>query len=202
MPSLYDIKPAFQRFLQPVLDACIAWRISANALTALALGLSIAGGAMLWVSGGAAWALLCYLPLLFLRMALNALDGLVARQTGTSSRAGMIFNEVADITSDVAMYVPFLAVIGVDYVALLAAVLTGVVVELSGIWRLKGDGYRAYHGPLGKSDRAFAFGLLAVLLLVSLPMLLVTVYLVTLTAMHLLTIRNRLVRPVGPPPGN
>ncbi|MEM6902144.1 MAG: CDP-alcohol phosphatidyltransferase family protein [Pseudomonadota bacterium] len=202
MPSLYDIKPAFQRSLQPVLDACLAWRISANALTALALLMSVVAGLMLWLSDGAAWALLCYLPLLFIRMALNALDGLVARQTGTSSKAGMIFNEVADITSDIAMYVPFIVVSGIDPIGLAAAVITGVLAELAGIQRLKTDGYRAYHGPLGKSDRAFAFGLLAVLTVVGLPMVVMTVYLVTLSALHLLTIRNRVSRPVGPAPGS
>jgi CDP-diacylglycerol--glycerol-3-phosphate 3-phosphatidyltransferase len=51
---------------------------------------------------------------------------------------------------------------------------------------------RCYAGPLGKSDRAFAFGLLAVLIGVGLaPGLWSTLYLAALLLLSALTVLNR-----------
>lgn len=194
MPSLYDIKPAFQRRLQPLLDACIRHRISANALTAAALILSALAGLILWLTDGASWALLLYPPLLLVRMALNALDGLVARQTGTSSRAGMVFNETADILADIAMYLPLMVVAALNPWLVLTAVGTGVLAELTGILRLARHGRRAYDGPLGKSDRAAAIGLLTVLVVAGLSAGWLSLYLTVMVFLHLVTMANRWFR--------
>ena len=53
-------------------------------------------------------------------------------------------------------------------------------------------GKRRYNGPLGKSDRAFAFGLLAVLLGLGLnPGTWTTIYLSALLLLGILTVLNR-----------
>jgi CDP-diacylglycerol--glycerol-3-phosphate 3-phosphatidyltransferase len=53
-------------------------------------------------------------------------------------------------------------------------------------------GKRRYNGPLGKSDRAFAFGLLAVLLGLGLaPGTWSTIYLSALLLLGILTVLNR-----------
>ena len=70
------------------------------------------------------WQLpLLLLPLvLFLRMALNAIDGMMAREFGQKSRLGAVLNELGDVLSDACLYLPF---------ALLAPVPAGLCVALS-----------------------------------------------------------------------
>lgn len=191
LPSLYQIKPTFQRLLQPVLDACLRYKISANALTAAALILSALAGLAVFMSDAAAWTLLLYPPLLLIRMALNALDGLVARETSTSSKAGMVFNEAADILADIAMYLPLAIAASLNPWLVLAMVATGVLAELTGILRLARHGVRAYDGPLGKSDRAAGVGLLTVLVVAGAPSLWLTLHLGAMIALHVVTIANR-----------
>lgn len=201
LPSLYQIKPAFQRLLSPVLDFCLTHGISANALTALALALSALGGAAILFSDAALWALLLYPPLMLVRMALNALDGLVARRTGTSTRGGMIFNEAADILSDLVMYLPLLIVPTINPSLLIGFVVTGVFAELAGLLRLIRNGQRAYHGPLGKSDRAAAVVVLTVMVSFGTPPGWLSGALGLFIALHLVTIINRSVARLTPPPG-
>jgi CDP-diacylglycerol--glycerol-3-phosphate 3-phosphatidyltransferase len=100
---------------------------------------------------------------LFLRMALNAIDGMLAREHDQKTKLGAILNELGDVVSDAALYLPLALVPGlaaalVVPIAVLAGVseLAGVLVQLLG-------GSRRYDGPMGKSDRAFVFGLLGLL---------------------------------------
>ena len=41
-------------------------------------------------------------------MALNALDGMLARECNQQTRLGAILNETGDVISDIALYLPFL----------------------------------------------------------------------------------------------
>lgn len=43
----------------------------------------------------------------FIRMALNALDGMLARECNQQTRLGAILNETGDVISDIALYLPF-----------------------------------------------------------------------------------------------
>jgi len=199
LPSLYQIKPAFQRLLTPVLTICLTHGISANALTGIALALSALGGGLILFSEAAFWALLLYPPLMLIRMALNALDGLVARQTGTSTHSGMIFNETADILSDLVMYLPLLVIPAINPTLLIGFVLTGVLAELSGVLRLIRSGLRAYHGPLGKSDRAAAVVVLTVMVSFGASPGSLSILLGIFIALHLVTIVNRSIVTVTPP---
>jgi CDP-diacylglycerol--glycerol-3-phosphate 3-phosphatidyltransferase len=57
---------------------------------------------------------------------------------------------------------------------------------------------RSYAGPFGKSDRAFAFGLLAVLIGAGLaPGLWSTLYLAAILVLSALTVRNRALSAVA-----
>jgi len=67
--------------------------------------LSVCGGA--WISAGL--MLLVLPPVLLLRMALNALDGMLARRTGSESLLGKWLNELGDVISDAALYLPHAA---------------------------------------------------------------------------------------------
>jgi CDP-diacylglycerol--glycerol-3-phosphate 3-phosphatidyltransferase len=95
---------------------------------------------------------------LFARMALNAVDGMLAREHAQASRLGVYLNELADVLSDAALYAPFglLPAIGPALAGLI--VLLAVLTEFAGILGPMAGSTRRYDGPLGKSDRAFVFG--------------------------------------------
>ena len=101
---------------------------------------------------------------LFVRMALNAVDGMLAREHGMKSRLGAVLNELGDVISDAGLYLPLALVPGVRGSLLVVAVVLGTISEMAGVVALQVGAERRYDGPLGKSDRAFAFGCIAFLL--------------------------------------
>ena len=74
MPSIYQLKPAFQKLLRPIVNLLAKMGISPNQITVLAIVLSIAAGAWVYYSSGSQTALLCIPILLFVRMALKRKD--------------------------------------------------------------------------------------------------------------------------------
>ena len=97
---------------------------------------------------------------LFVRMALNAIDGMLAREHGQQSRLGALLNELGDVLSDVALYLPFATLPGVNGAAVVLFVVFALLAEFSGVLALAIGSARRYDGPMGKSDRAFVFGAL------------------------------------------
>ena len=162
MPSIYQIKPRFQALLRPLVRSLAAGGVTANQVTLAAAVLSIAAGAILAVAAAqpAVWFLLPVV--LFLRMALNAIDGMLAREHNQKSALGAYLNELCDVVSDAALYLPFALVTAPVVVVL--AVLISALTEMAGVVAIQVGAERRYDGPMGKSDRAFAFGLLAFLL--------------------------------------
>lgn len=163
MPSIYGLKPAFQRVLRPGVDAVARIGVTANQVTLLAMLLSIVAGAALALSVSS--KILLLLPfVLFVRMALNAVDGMLAREHAQASRLGAVLNELGDVVSDVALYLPL--ALRPEFVPTPVTVLVvfAVIVEMTGVIGLQVGASRRYDGPLGKSDRAFVFGLLGLVL--------------------------------------
>ena len=80
MTSVYDLKPRFQALLRPLCNRLAGAGVTANQVTLAAVALSVAAGG--WIAA-APLSPLPYLALplvLFLRMALNAVDGMLARE--------------------------------------------------------------------------------------------------------------------------
>jgi CDP-diacylglycerol---glycerol-3-phosphate 3-phosphatidyltransferase len=166
--------------------------VTANAVTVAALVLSAAHGAWLALCPGSRLPLLLLPVTLFIRMALNAIDGMMAREHGQASATGAVLNELSDVVADAALYLPFALTEGVNAALVVLVVIAGIVGEMAGALGPMLGGMRRYDGPLGKSDRAFAFGLLAVLIGVGLkPGLWSTIYLSVLLGLATLTVLNR-----------
>ncbi len=156
--TLYALKPAFQARLRPLVGRLAAAGVTANQVTVTAAAGSVAAGGIVAL-GMASRAVFLILPVwLFLRMALNAIDGMLAREFGQKSRLGAYLNEIGDVVSDSALTAPFalLAVFGVGWVGLV--VLLAVLTEFTGVLGPAVGARRRYDGPLGKSDRALVFG--------------------------------------------
>ncbi len=191
MASIYDLKPKFQGLLRPLSN--LLWRtgITANDVTLFALALSLlTGGAILYFRS---FRILLLLPLiLFVRMALNAIDGMLAREHNQKTPLGAILNELGDVLSDAALYLPLATVLPFEPVLVVLIVLLAVISEMTGVLGLQIGATRRYDGPMGKSDRAFVFGALGLLLGLQLPVFpLVLPVLWIVLFLLLLTVLNR-----------
>lgn len=170
MATLYDIKPAFQSLLRPAVGRMAAAGITANGVTIAAMLLSVAAGALM-AAFPAQRALFLLLPLvLFARMALNAVDGMLAREFGQASTLGMYLNELADIVSDLALILPFALVQPFAPAGVIAFAIAAIIVEFAGVLGIPAGIGRNYAGPLGKSDRALALGAVAIAVGTGLPL--------------------------------
>lgn len=157
MISVYQLKPRFQALLRPFVRRLAAAGVTANAVTLLALALSCSLGGWLFLAPRPALFLL--LPLwMFLRMALNAVDGMLAREFGHKSRLGAYLNELTDVVSDAALYLPFVAVAPFGWGSVGAVIFLAGLSEMAGVLGPMVGAERQYDGPLGKSDRAVLFG--------------------------------------------
>lgn len=162
--TIYELKPRFQALLRPLVRRLASNGISANQVTVAAILLSVAAGAAITIQPSAAWPLAMLPLVLFLRMALNAIDGMLAREHDMKSALGGILNELGDVISDSALYLPLALVPGIDPVLMVLIVLLAVCTELVGVVAVQIGAQRRYDGPMGKSDRAFVLGALALAL--------------------------------------
>jgi CDP-diacylglycerol--glycerol-3-phosphate 3-phosphatidyltransferase len=167
--TLYALKPAFQQLLRPSAAWLARVGVSANAVTLGALLLSCAQGLALLLWPNAALPLLLLPVTLFIRMALNALDGMLAREYNQASPLGAVLNELGDVLSDSVMYLPLALLPGVPAVLLVSLVLLAISSEFVGVLGVTLGASRRYDGPLGKSDRALVLGGVALLLGLGLP---------------------------------
>jgi CDP-diacylglycerol--glycerol-3-phosphate 3-phosphatidyltransferase len=164
--DLYALKPASLRLVRPLEDTCIRAGVSADALTGLAVVVSVAGGVAIALSPALPWLLL-FVPLAAAaRLVCNLLDGGVARRTGTSSPRGELFNEIGDRVSDVAFLVAPLAVDGVPAGLVVAAVVAALLSSVVGIAARAAGGPRLYGGILSKPGRMAVVAIAAVVALV------------------------------------
>ena len=160
--SIYSLKPAFQALLRPIVRILARVGVTANMVTIFTALISVLFGLYLFITlsfheiGAVA-----LLPLfLFIRMALNAMDGMLAREHGQQSTLGAYLNEVGDLIADAALIAPFalLAPFGPFWIIII--LLLSWLTEFIGMMGIAVGASRRYDGPMGKSDRAFLFGAL------------------------------------------
>lgn len=164
--TIYDLKPAFQGQLRPVAAQLARRGWTANQLTAAGLVASAGGGVTVALGVNDQRGLVLVPVFLFIRMALNALDGIVAKEYGQATPRGRVFNEVADVLGDAVAYLPLMLLLKGDATLVAILVVLATVTEFVAVL----DPQRRHNeGPLGKSDRAATFGLLALLLGVGVP---------------------------------
>jgi len=164
MPSIYDLKPKFQGLLRPIVKGLAKAGVTANQVTVFAMIVSIAAGVLVFLFPTSPWPLFLIPIVLFVRMALNAIDGMLAREHDMSTPLGAILNELGDVISDTALYLPLLFVPGLAPFLIVSIVILSIISEMTGVVAIQIGAQRRYDGPMGKSDRAFMFGLLALLL--------------------------------------
>lgn len=190
--TIYDLKPAFQNLLRPLCRSLAGAGVTANQVTIVAALMSIAVGAVFALNSAEKWAALLVPVSLFVRMALNAIDGMLAREHDMQSALGGILNELTDVVSDAALYLPFALVAGISKPLVVGVVFLAMLTEMAGVVAVQIGASRRYDGPMGKSDRAFVFGLLGLLLGLGIsPSWWVDAALGVVAALTILTIVNR-----------
>ena len=158
--SLYQLKPRFQALLRPLVVGLANAGVTANQVTLAACLVSLLVGGLVLAFPGRPGLFLLLPVWLFLRMALNAIDGMLAREFGQKSTLGGYLNELCDVVSDAALILPFaiLPAFGPEWVA--GVVFLAALGEYAGVMGPLVGASRRYDGPLGKSDRALLFGAL------------------------------------------
>lgn len=164
MASIYDLKPKFQNLLRPIVSKLAAIGITANQITILAMFLSVVVGGLIYFFPNRHWPLLAIPVVLFIRMALNAIDGMLAREHNMKSSLGAILNELGDVLSDAALYLPLAIIAGINPTLVVLIVLLAIISEMTGVIAIQIGASRRYDGPMGKSDRAFMFGVIGLVL--------------------------------------
>ncbi|WP_367103433.1 alpha/beta fold hydrolase [uncultured Psychrobacter sp.] len=197
--SLYQLKSQFQNQLRPISNELVKWGVTANQVTVIAVLIS-AGTAYIIAtidgckhsdnknklhSNKTTWLIL---PVtLFCRMALNAIDGMMAREHGQASKLGAVLNEAGDIIADTLLIASLHSHINKTSTAqitahqpeylfkssntsLNAVNILSTITELIAIFSLVTTDERANQGPLGKSDRALELGILGTLAALGAPL--------------------------------
>lgn len=160
MISIYSLKPRFQNLLRPLVRRLAVRGVTANQVTLGAALVSVLIGLLVAWQAEQVW-LFALIPLwMLLRMALNAVDGMLAREFGQQSALGAYLNELSDVVADSALYLPFALLSGVSVLLVFVLVLMAALVEYAGVLGLMVGASRRYDGPMGKSDRAAVFGLM------------------------------------------
>lgn len=163
MISVYKLKPKFQQLLHPLLVWLHRRGVTANEITVVSIVFSFGIGVLFWEASAVPLFFLA-LPIgLLVRMILNALDGMMAREFGQTSRLGEVLNEVGDVVSDVFIFFPLLKYHPESLCWVVAFIVLSVLNEFAGVMGKVLGGQRRYEGPMGKSDRALLMGIYGLL---------------------------------------
>lgn len=162
---IYRWKARFQTFVRGMAGDWMTpdMALAGGALVTLVAGACLYGGLVL---PEGRWLLLLVPPALLLRMALNALDGLLARERGQASALGEVLNEGADVVGDTLAYGVLYFVPDGPRLTVAVFLLCTWAAEFFGVLG-KGltGGVRRYEAALGgKPDRAFWMALLSLAL--------------------------------------
>jgi len=158
--SIYALKPRFQALLRPLAAQLARSGVTANQVTIAAAVISIVVGVFVAWHAPERTPFLLIPVWMLVRMALNALDGMLAREFGQQSRLGACLNELGDVIADVALYAPFALLPPFSGFGIAAVIIFAIIAELAGVMGPMIGASRRYDGPFGKCDRAFAFGAL------------------------------------------
>lgn len=155
MISVYNLKPKFQQLLNPIVIIFHKLGISANQVTIFTMVASLAFGILPFLTYfNFYWFLV---PLFFfIRMALNAIDGVIAKKYNQITPLGGFLNELGDIISDSAVILAFINFIPNNPWSLIIFALLASLTEATGLCAKGISGNRGYKGPMEKVIELFS----------------------------------------------
>src|SRR5699024_1560826 len=147
--------------LRPIVRTLAKMKVTPNQVTIAAIILSLVTGSLLALYHANPYIFILIPIVMFVRMALNAIDGMLAKEHDMKTALGNILNEVGDVFSDAVLFIPFAFVPSFSAPLVVAIVILSIISEMTGVLGVVIGASRRYDGPMGKSDRAFVFGALA-----------------------------------------
>ena len=156
--------------LMPFVDYLHKHNLTPNQVTVSACLLSIIIGMLFYFNFESGWIYAVLPVFMFVRMAMNAIDGVLAKKFNLESRLGKFLNELTDVISDTALFIPFILLTQTFQPAVTVFIALSIISEMAGVLAEITSGTRRYDGPMGKSDRAFLIGAVSVLLLFGVPL--------------------------------
>jgi len=166
--SIYDLKPAFQALWRPLVRRLAAAGVTANQVTVLAALASIAVGA--WLASRPAERRRSWLCPSCCSSAWRSTPSTACwRASIASSRASVRSSTKWGMSCRMRPCTCRLRSCWISRGLVVAIVVLAVISELTGVVGLQVGASRRYDGPMGKSDRAFVFGALALLLVAGVP---------------------------------
>ncbi len=169
MVSIYELKPKFQQLLMPIVRLLHERNITPNQITVFTCLTSILVGLLFAFNHDSKWIFALIPIFFFIRMALNAIDGVLAKRYNLMSTRGKYLNEIGDVISDAALYLPWILIMPTGGWVILIFVVLSAVSEITGVIAEAVTGERRYDGPMGKSDRALMVSILSILILIGIP---------------------------------
>ncbi|MEL6408452.1 MAG: hypothetical protein AAFR81_29060 [Chloroflexota bacterium] len=157
--GIYQIKPWFQRQLQPITDAMVKGRVSPDWMTygavvvALLIGVALilSAQSQLWL-----WLICIGVPV---RLAMNALDGQVSRALGIADPMGEVKNELGDRTADALIFGAVCFIPAVPLYLSVPTLIIALLIGYVGILSKAVTDVRDYSGIMGKPDRMTALAI-------------------------------------------
>ncbi|AWM79300.1 CDP-alcohol phosphatidyltransferase [Gammaproteobacteria bacterium ESL0073] len=193
MISVYQLKPKFQSLLRPLVNKLFNAGVTANQVTIAACVGSLAIALVVGLLASHAWVFWLVPLWMFIRMALNAIDGMLAREFNQKSGLGAYLNELCDVIADSALFLVFAFVATVNPLLVVLGVILSLLTEYAGVMAPLVGASRRYDGPMGKSDRALAFGVISAGIAIGwLPLTWINVLLWVIAALLVYTLVNRI----------
>jgi CDP-diacylglycerol--glycerol-3-phosphate 3-phosphatidyltransferase len=156
--GIYAVKPRFRQLLRGTARALAARGVTPDQVTTVGILASGLGVLAFGLGGRRRGALVAVPVLAFARTAANALDGLVAEESGLGRPAGELYNETADRLGDVAFLAGTAALPGVRPALAFGALAAAELASFVGVSAKAAGGRRRYDGPMGKPDRMLVVG--------------------------------------------
>jgi archaetidylinositol phosphate synthase len=156
--TLDQYRSTAKRALDPFVSLSVRLGLTPNAVSVVALLLAAAAGVAFGLASGNRLLYLAGAVLVFCNGVLDLLDGELARELGTDSKAGDLLDHVLDRYADVFLLVGLSA--GVGRYALGLAAVTGVLLTSYLGTQAQAVGLdRVYGGLVGRADRLVIIGL-------------------------------------------
>ncbi len=188
----FDSKVFFQMLFRPAANSMAGVGITANQVTASTIIISIIAGTAGLAWPGLRWPWIAILSVLFIRLAFNHIDGMLAREHGMATPLGGILNELSDVISDIVLFLPLAAISDIAPWPVFLAVLFGVLTEMAGVVGLAIGASRREDGPLSKKPRGICFSIIMLAIIISgSPGGWMNIFLIALLPLMVLTIINR-----------
>ncbi len=163
MISTYALKTSFQNFLRPISNVLLRSGWTPNQVTGFTVVISLAFAGAVAAYNDSALVFALVPAFLFVRMALNAIDGMMARDAGLESPQGVYLNELGDVICDLALFFAFCTTKVIRLEVMVVFAILAMLAEMAGLVGAQIGVSRGYEGPMGKSDRAVLAAIIAVM---------------------------------------